>query len=425
MSLTKRTPARVAANRANGCKSRGPKTPGGKRLASLNALKNGAAPQAATRPMWQTMTELGEDPGRYRSLLQGVLNSYPPWNAIELRVCEDITRLLLKSERNQQAQEAKLVRTYEKLESAREKQVREIERRSSYDALQAVVLETGLRRAPDSPAKFFETTACLERLRERVERADFSDETELDALYGKNRTFRGAGVTSAFRALAQNPKDRDLAASLRLMLLEELRDVAAEGQLYYREHVAISRAMRLECLAPAADPEYILLQRHEDALHRQLERKIRLLISLQGGATQARKRASEPAAGLPALEDEPLGWLGSSAFEKPPAPGAAVTRAAGRPRARHSDASAIALRHKISTLPVSKKRSAEEHAEMLRQINEIYGITAPEPAAAHTGFAASNRMENPDSSAGRGAPGSPLIDSRPDADEQAEENGGG
>jgi hypothetical protein len=45
--------------------------------------------------MWQAMAELGEDPARYRSLLRDVLNSYPPRNPLELRICEDIMRLCL------------------------------------------------------------------------------------------------------------------------------------------------------------------------------------------------------------------------------------------------------------------------------------------------------------------------------------------
>jgi hypothetical protein len=111
-------------------------------------MRHGGKAQDATRPLWQTMVDLGEDPARYRSLLRDVLNSYPPRRPLELRLCEDITRLMLKLERIQQAQEARLVRAYHKLESSREKRLREMERSSSYDALQADVLETGLRRAP-------------------------------------------------------------------------------------------------------------------------------------------------------------------------------------------------------------------------------------------------------------------------------------
>ncbi len=380
MSLSKsRTTGQRAASRANGRKSRGPKTLAGKRVVSLNAMKHGGMAQAATRPLWQTMVELGEDPARYLSLLRDVLNSHPPESPLELRLCEDITRLMLKLERVQQAQEARLVRVYEKLESSREKRLREMEGSASYDALQADVLEAGLRRAPDSPAKFSETTACLERLLTHVESGDFSDEAELNALYGKQPTFRGAGIINGCRALVANPVDRELAAGLRVMILEEMRDVAAEGQLYYREHVEISRAMRLECLAPAADREYIQLQRQEAALDRQLERKIKLVVSLQARACRTARNARPRSA---AVVDEPLGWLGVTAQSRTKA-GQNARKAPdfdipNLPLASTPEARAAALRHKIET-PRSGPTDKEAQEEMLRRIYEVYGLAQPEP----------------------------------------------
>jgi hypothetical protein len=377
-----RTAAQRAASRANSRKSTGPKTLAGRRAASLNALKDGAWAEAATRPMWQTMAELGEDPARYRSLLRDVLNSYPPQSPLELRLCEDITQLILNSERIQQAKEARLVRTYQRLESSREKQLRELERSASYNALQSEVLEVGLRRAPDSPAKFSDSASCLERLQARVKSGDFSDETELNALYGNQPTLRGAGIINAFRALAENPADGDAAASLRLMILEEMRDVAADGQLYYKEHVHISRAMRLECLAPAADREYLQLQRQADAVDRQLERKIKLLLKMQ---------ATRPAAGdvrtqLPATAEPPLAWL--EAWARPAAKAAArgaakVSRLAVPSPADAPAAWAAALRHKIDQ-PRRGLTSKEEHEDMISRIFEVYGLT-PEPSYGQVG----------------------------------------
>ena len=405
------TAAQHTANRANSRKSTGPKTLAGKQTASRNAFKHGRRAQAATRPMWQTLADLGEDPARYRSLLRDVVNSYPPHNPLELRVCEDITRLMLKLERIQQAQEAKLVRAYQKLQNSREKHMREMERNASYDAVQADVLEAGLRRAPDSPAKFFETTACLEQLQACLQSSDFSDETELNALYGKQPTFRGAGIINAFRALAEDPEDSDLAASLHQMILEELRDVTAEGELYYREHVEISRAMRLECLAPVADPEYLQLQRQEANLDRQLERKIKLLLSMQAAAARHPARATSPESAR--AGDEPLGWLGGTAQPAgPPGPSAektpfiafrqawrTPTASAGNtpdlegpspPPLETSEARAIALRHKIDTPRRFGPTDKEEHEEMIRQIQEVYGLAPdrPSPAVKNPAFEA-------------------------------------
>jgi len=71
MSLLKRvmTPAQVAASRANGKKSKGPKTPQGKARVSLNALKTGAYAKTdkARREM---MLRRGENPDDFEPLQQ-------------------------------------------------------------------------------------------------------------------------------------------------------------------------------------------------------------------------------------------------------------------------------------------------------------------------------------------------------------------
>jgi hypothetical protein len=393
MSIPKSRPrsaAQRAASRVNSHKSTGPRSLAGKRVVSRNALKHGRKAQAATRPMWQAMADLGEDPARFRSLLRDVLNSYAPQSPIELRLCEDITRLMLKLERIQQAQEARVVRAYQKLEISREKRLREMEGSTSYDALQSEVLEAGLRRAPDSPAKFSEAAACLERLRARVESGDFSDEAELNALYGKQPTFRGAGIINAFRDLRENPADRDLAASLHLMIIEEMRDIAAEGQLYYREHVEISRAMRLECLAPAADREYLQLHRQEGDIERQLERKIKLLLSMRASAGRLAGDANEEAGGV---TEEPLGWLGvtaEAAAKADASAGKAPDFEASSPAADTPAVRGIALKHKIETPRRFGPTDREKHEEMIRRINEVYGIAnEPKPVAAKPAFAVS------------------------------------
>ncbi len=305
MSLTHRklSSEMRAANVANSRKSTGPKTPPGKRVSSLNALSGASS----ARPLWQPLTALGEDPARYRTLLQGVVRSYPPRNPLELRLCQDVTRLLLETERNQQAREAKLIRIFEKLQNSREKHRREIEMDLSYDAPQAEVLETGLLGAPDSPAKHRDAAECLERLLEKVEQNDFSDESELQALYGKQITFRGAGIINSFHNLASARHDRTLRASLNFMIHEELRNLAEAYQAYLRDHVEITRAMRVECLQPA-DQEYARLQRQEAVLDQRLERKIRLLL-----AVRASRLEQPPEDGIVVDLQDPMGWLGASA----------------------------------------------------------------------------------------------------------------
>lgn len=393
----------MEANRRNARKSTGPRTPAGKRRVALNAFKHGRYARASARPMWETMTDLGENPARFRAILQDILRSYPPRNPLQMMVCEDIAKLRRQRERNQQAQEARLQRSLANLEIDRHKRWREMTNRKSYDALQAEVLKTGLRRAPDSPSKFLELQACLERLLGRVEEGDFSQETELKAIYGEQPTFRGAGIVNTFRALAKTPpgarRDRDLYAGLRLMILEEARDVKEEYWYYTQEHVEISRAMRNECLAPAGDREYVVLRRQEAALDRQLERKIRLLLKMHADDT-----------GRGAVLSMPLGEEAFAPMEKvgggpptPPAPQRGGRVAGGTPTGwgrsptlqtsgdralpalpgSTAEAADISLRHKLTRpadLSVVDEKAKWE--EVQRKIREIYGLGQKDPTGA-------------------------------------------
>lgn len=352
--------ARQAASRANSMKSTGPKTQRGKMVSSRNSLKHGQWAEPGARPLWQSMAALGEDPSRYQALLSDVVNSWSPRNGLEHRLCQDVTRLLLLSERNQRAQEAKVVRTMERLESLRNRQRREMEQHSSYNALQSEVLEKGLRRAPDSPAKFSETSACLDRLRTRVESGDCSDETELDALYGSNPTFRGAGIINGFRDLAKNPNDHKLRSGLRVMILEEMRDVEEECALYFQEHVEISRAMRLECLAPT-DVESRQLQRQASNLDRWIDRKVKLLLMLRRAAQ--RDDAEQDGCGAAAA---PIGWLDAEARQTLLPPGWSPQKQAG--------SGELALRHKMDK--PNKAVSNDRWENVIKSINEIYGLSA-------------------------------------------------
>ena len=65
-----------------------------------------------------------------------------------------------------------------------------------------------------------------------------------------------------------------------MALLEESRDVVEEYQLYLEEHVQISRAQRDAALAPTPSEWHVMI-RHENALNRQIERKLELLDRIQ------------------------------------------------------------------------------------------------------------------------------------------------
>ena len=373
----------IEARRRNAQRSTGPRTVGGKRRVALNPITHGRYASAFLRPSPEAMSALGEDPQRFRELLIEALDSYPPQNALQARVSEEIAVLLWQLERNHQAQEGKLVRTMEKLERDRHMRLKQIRAGTSYDALQADVLETGLRRAPNSPTKFPELIACLERLARRVREHDFSDETDLKALYGSSPTFLGAGIVNAFRALAQASRhgapDQALVDELQLMIQEEVRNVSEEYQFYCREYVEISRAMRQECGAPTYDRDYLLLRREEGHLHHLLEQKIKLLMRMQstGSARKARPGGQDWRA-----------WFtegpGGEALPSPAHPESPLPKGVTLSKGKDSRQKVAALSHKIApveapTMTAEEQRTKRE--ETIRKIHEIYGLTSPPESA--------------------------------------------
>jgi len=289
------TPEAIAARRKNAQKSTGPRTEAGKRRASLNALKHGSH----ARSLWGSMKALGEEPQELRRLLADLLASHRPANPSEIMLVEDLAALRWQRRRCQRAQAGQLARRIELLEQERHRRALELSR-DTYYATQAEVLKTGLRRSKDSPAKFRELLAQLDLLLERVDKRDFSQDarTFLQGIYGDEPTLRGAQIINLFVDLLEAPEDapfnEDSLAALRMALLEESRDVTEEYQCYLQEEVEISPALRNACLAPAEN-EWRLMIRQENAIDRQIERKIRLLLQLQ--------KANKAAGGQEAIEN--------------------------------------------------------------------------------------------------------------------------
>jgi hypothetical protein len=76
--------------------------------------------------------------------------------------------------------------------------------------------------------------------------------------------------------------------AFRAGLAEETSDVLGEYELFLHEHVENSRAARVAATAPT-QAQWAAIIRQENALHRQLERKIRLLEEIQ----EKRKKREE------------------------------------------------------------------------------------------------------------------------------------
>ncbi len=290
------TPSQLESRRKNAQKSTGPRTASGKRRAALNALKYGG--YATRQTMEQSMVLLGEDPREFHAFRDSLIAARQPADAVERMLVEDIAMLAWKKRRLDRAQEGLQLRNLEILELDRHRQALEVGRETA-DISQEEVLKSGLRRASRSPAKFGEILSHLETLTALVNRQDFSQDIDpvITVLYGESPTLRGAQISNSFRQLREEgtgtEEARALAASLKVALEEETRDVVEEYTLYLQEHVHVSPALRDSALAPV-HPEWTAVVRHEYAIDRLIERKLKLLTQIQR-ARQIRERAAQAA----------------------------------------------------------------------------------------------------------------------------------
>jgi hypothetical protein len=106
----------------------------------------------------------------------------------------------------------------------------------------------------------------------------------LRALYGQTPTLRGAGLLNGYvklRKLGAEGQDcGDAKEVFNLGLLEETEEVLSEYDLFLHEHVENTRAARIAAMAPS-HAQWAAIIRQSNALHRQMERKIRLLEEMQ------------------------------------------------------------------------------------------------------------------------------------------------
>ena len=265
-------------------RSTGPRTPQGRERSSQNARKHGLFENAGFS--WDAALALGEDPCDFQRLLKGLVQARWPADALEMALVEDIALLSWKNGHLDRAELAVQVRNLQKHDLQRRKQFAQVGREIS-NALQSEVREKGLRTHLDAPGKFEQVLSILDILVEMVEKNDFSPDMQefLRALYGAEPTLRGAGLfNSYFRLSGMKPDDRefeDAKTLIRARLAEEISDVAQEYELFLREHVENTRAARIAATAPS-HAQWAAIIRQQNALHRQLERKIRLLQEVQG-----------------------------------------------------------------------------------------------------------------------------------------------
>ena len=292
----KLTPRQLESNRRNAQKSTGPRSDAGKRRVALNALKYGR--YTGPHTMEQSMLLLGEDPHEFHAFRESLLASRQPTDAMERMLVEDIAMLAWKKRRLNRAQQGLQLRNLEMLELDRHRRALEVGRESA-DISQEEVLKSGLRRAPRSPARFGEILSQLETLSTLVAKRDFSQDIDpvITMLYGETPTLRGALIANSYRQLreqgVETEEQQALAASLKMAIEEETRDVMEEYTLFLQEHVHVSPALRDSALAPV-HPQWISVVRHEYTIDRLIERKLKLLTQIQR-ARKIQERVEEEA----------------------------------------------------------------------------------------------------------------------------------
>ena len=319
MSLTRKrkpSPKQVEANRQNGRKSKGPRTPQGKLGVVLNAFKHGLHAQ----PLVQAMLAIGEKPRAYFRLLAQLIASLRPANPHQRLLVEDICHLRCEKERLQRARLGLIAGRMRGLELKRDRRLLEFD----YDAPdqpQAELLKTGLDRIPDSAPKFEKMLACFGVLIDMVKQGKFTldPEPELNLLYGEEASLEGVYLRNVFRRFAaaekgvggsefgvQEPQQEAAASETpsarggkkaakkrskiqnaealpteqeRLVLLKTLfaakQRALRRYQLYNREFVEITPHQRDTCYAPS-EPADVNLMR----LEAQNERQLRLALKL-------------------------------------------------------------------------------------------------------------------------------------------------
>jgi len=323
------TPARVAASRANGSKSKGPKTPQGKARVSLNALKTGAYAKT-DKARREIMVRRGENPDDFERLHREFTEEWQPEYATEA--------LLVKTIAEKSFDKAQLRAAWmeSQLNSLRldeiQAQRRQLLARRWLPGCPAVEPEAlGVWLAQDSPSKFKKIFDRLDRLEKWVREVECPDEypQTMRELYGECPSLAGQKI----RLLIIDYFGDDEAAmhkaceELPKWLRQERSDVERERELYQREMTIKGNA------GPSLTEEQVA--KKEAALERQIGEHTRLLLQLKTKRPQwgAPSEAPEPSctgdvAPAPSLRS---GQAFSPAFSGQPATAPDPTDAAPAP----------------------------------------------------------------------------------------------
>ena len=264
-------------------RSGGPRTAKGKRRSSQNARKHGLYTDESF--LEGAALELGEDPRQFQRILKGLIEARHPVGALELAVVEDIALLLLKKARLDKAELAVQVCNLHQHDLERRKQMIQVGHANS-DAAELDVREHGLRRSLSSPGQYEQVLTLLGSLLAMIDQDEFGYRMQqaMRTLYGTEHTLRGAELDTLryklSRTAQQDESFEPAKKAMTALVAEEIAAVGRQYELFLHEHVASTRAARVAATAPS-HAQWAAIIRQQNSLHRQMERKIRLLMELQ------------------------------------------------------------------------------------------------------------------------------------------------
>jgi hypothetical protein len=306
MSLRKSpqlTPALLAAARANGQHSTGPRSAAAKQNVKLNALKHGGRVSEENR--CQAMLALGEDPQEFENLKQELMSALTPGDALWEKQIDDLAWLYWRRERLERAEAGLKRRALQAIEDWQHRRRQEMAR-ITFDASQHDMLEVNLSDSTDRGVTLRRTLSFLELVREEVKQRTFRvrQYAVLESLYSGTTGWRQAlifkllhlfGDPMCLEAQQADEEEKQYRREMGIdyeppgetgrqellrLLEEEIASVREEFEYAEKANEERAAIERDACLAPEGDTWKMML-RQEAALDHSIDRKVRILLRLR------------------------------------------------------------------------------------------------------------------------------------------------
>jgi hypothetical protein len=350
------TPELVEAARRNAQHATGPRSEAGKEKVKMNAVKHGFYSAAENHQL--TMLALGEDPQEYKALIQQMMTTYGPGDALWCRQIEDLAKLYWRRSRLERMQTGVMRRALLGVEEWQHRRALDMAN-ATFDASHPEMLGTTVPESTDLGVRLRRTLSTLGVIRALVAKTSASEVCgsssgsesslpwedrlardidlpvdtrqwtledwagslphQLETLSRGRMGWRMARICRLLRLFSEVSRAREpqpgatpeaIEAGLQevLRLLDE--EIAAlQPELEYAEKVNAERAAieRDACLAPEGDTWRMML-RQESSLDRSIDRKVKIILGMRKNylddSMQAQiVRANVDKGNDPAMED--------------------------------------------------------------------------------------------------------------------------